>query len=91
MAAIAPLSIPRSSFLGYRLLNETSWLDLGKALAAELTMTAAFIFLATGMVVSGCNPTNNTNTSVAGTAATGDMHRTVKASTLFTSVWAAKH
>ena len=85
MAVVAPLSVPRSSFLGYRLLNETSWADLGKALAAEFIMTAAFVFLATGMVVSGCNPTNNTNTSVAGTSATGDMHRTIEASTLRSS------
>ena len=28
--AVAQLSVPRKSILGYRLLNEASWINLGK-------------------------------------------------------------
>ena len=40
-------------------------------------MTAAFLFLATGMVVSGCNSTGNLSDSVAGSSATSEfkLHR----------------
>ena len=41
-----------------------------QALAAEYIMTAAFIFLATGAVVSGCNTSGNTNSSLAGSSST---------------------
>lgn len=68
--AVAQLSVPRKSIFGYRLLNEASWINLAKALVAEYVMTAAFLFLATGMVVSGCNSTGNLSDSVAGSSAT---------------------
>ena len=72
MAVTATISVPRKPILGYKLLNEESWTVLGMACAAEFIMTAAFIFLATGMVVSGCNSTGNTNSNIAGTSATGN-------------------
>ena len=71
MAVTAKLSVPKKPILGYRLLNEAGWVDLGRALAAEFIMTAAFIFLATGTVVSGCNSTGDSTGNIAGTSATG--------------------
>lgn len=66
----AKIAVPRRGILGYRILNESSWVNLAKALVAEYVMTAAFIFLSTGMVISGCNTTGDTTGSVAGSSAT---------------------
>lgn len=46
-----------------------------QALVAEYVMTAAFIFLATGMVISGCNTSGDTTGSVAGASATSMSFR----------------
>ena len=59
--------------MGARLEPRLNGISYLQALVAEYVMTAAFIFLSTGMVVSGCNSTGNTSTSVAGSSATSEI------------------